>query len=174
MAQYRRTGSFRTRGYRVRRHSVRCPTSGPYDPAPSALRQRSSTSRSCRRCREYHSGNALTESSCRLRRDPARRGSRDVVTCRDAGRNVVIEVPKAILGVLILAHPGRNSLTVRVGRLDNAAAPAFEISAVAAVEPAQDLRAEPHAVVGRTECDDVASLRMRESQVDSGFGRLGT
>ena len=85
---------------------------------------------------------------------------------------MVIEVPKAILGVLILAHPGRNSLTVRVRRLDNAAAPTFEISALAAAEPAQDLRRKPHAVVGRTECNDVASLRVRERQVDSGFGRL--
>jgi len=86
---------------------------------------------------------------------------------------VVVEVPKAILGVLILVHSGWNVITVWIRCLDNAAAPAFEIGAVAAVEPAQYFRADTHAVVGRTECDDVTSLRVRESQVDSRFGCLG-
>jgi hypothetical protein len=29
-------------------------------------------------------------------------------------------------------------------------------------------------MIGRTECDDVASLRVRERQVDGSFGRLST
>jgi len=85
---------------------------------------------------------------------------------------VVIEVPKAILGVLIFAHCGWNALAVRVRRFDNAAAPAFEISALVAAGPAQNFRGEPHAVVGRTKCNDVASFRVSESEVDSGFDRL--
>ena len=54
---------------------------------------------------------------------------------------MVVEVPQAILGVLFFAHPGRNSVAVGVGRLDNAATPALEIGAVvAAGNPAQDFR----------------------------------
>lgn len=87
---------------------------------------------------------------------------------------MVIEVPQAIVGVLFLAHPGRETFAIGVGCLDNTTAPTFEIGAIATAEAAQYLRAQRHAMVGRAERDDVPSLRVRERQVNSGFGGLST
>ncbi len=122
-----------------------------------------------------HFANALQESSRRdpiaalgksgLNKDPG-----DIVTSGNTGRDVIVEVPQTVLRILRFAQVGRQPVTVRVGGLDDAAAPALQVGSFFAFKSAQDLCSQPIAVKGRAEGNNVAPLRVRERQVNRCLG----
>ncbi|MEX2495855.1 MAG: hypothetical protein WD448_07195 [Woeseia sp.] len=88
----------------------------------------------------------------------------DRVARRDALRNVVVEVPQAVVGVLLEPHVRRAAVAERVGRVDHAAGPCLEVSIQPAVEAAHEFGGESHAVVRGAEGDDVAAPLMSQGQ----------
>ena len=100
--------------------------------------------------------------------------ARDALLGRDALGDVVVEVPEAVLGVLLFAHSGRDRLAVRVGRLDDSTGPGLEIDVSAPVVSAHQLSRDRLAVEGRAESDDVAAALVAERDEGRGFGGFGS
>ena len=99
---------------------------------------------------------------------------RDVFSRHHVFRNVRVEIPEAIVGVLLLAHAARNVFGVREGRLQDTARPGLHVEIVVAAVGADHLRAQGLAVERRRETDDVAPPGMAQRQVHRGLDGLGS